>query len=458
MIDLVWLVDWLVDGLFDCLIVVCLFAFFVHFLFSEVTECARFCFAFRLRRYFQPIIHQEAGVQEGDELLGVEELDFESERWDMDQLVSYMAELMGVVILHMMRGDGPLPQAAVDDVENGMSHGVAQTEEWRAAAAAAGEEAWERGGGDDGGGGGGGSRQSYGADRGQRGARRLLEVLEEEELLKPSEAADISTLYCQISDRARQWDTGELWLSVAGMARRPSREVIAAMAHRWQPGESMRWDESDSSGGEPSPASAAPRKRGSYEGREDDENDGDDDDHPADLERIGTALLGHPLFSDPLSVAGGQGAKAGSAPAGRRSPAQASEDKGENGPCWSPWPQLVALESKAARRRTVVPTQGIRKALNVRVLGHAPPSSAAGSGRPNGTSNGGAASRSTSYLVWVMDVESGAEWRVHRCHAEFAELWEVCTGLRPSLARLDFPPWLPEVKETPGMVEARRPR
>lgn len=413
-------------------------------------------FAFRLGHCFH-LTHQEAGVQEGDELLGVEELDFESERWDMDQLVSYMGELMGVVILHMMRGDGPLPQAAVTDVENGMSHGVAQTEEWgEAAAAAAGEEAWRRGGDS----GGSGSRDSYGAERGQGRARRLLEVLEEEKLLKPSESADISTLYCQISDRARQWDTGELWLSVAGMAHRPSREVIAAMAHRWQPGESMRWDESDSSGGEQSPASAAAKKRGSYEGREDD--DADDDDHPADLERIGTALLGHPLFSDPLSVIGGQGAKPGSAPAGRRSPAQAIENREENGPCWSPWPQLVALESKAARRRTVVPTQGIRKALNVRVLGPAPPPpSAAGSGRPNGASGGGggdAASRSTSYVVWVMDVESGAEWRVHRCHAEFAELWEVCTGLRPSLARLDFPPWLPDVKETPGMVEARRPR
>ena len=233
------------------------------------------------------------------------------------------------------------------------------------------------------------------------------------------------------------------------------------MAHRWQPGESMRWDESDSSGGEMSPASAAAKKRGSYEGREyDDDDDDDDDDHPADLERIGTALVGHPLFSDPLSVVGGKGAKPGSVPARRRSPAQASDNQEQNGPSWSPWPQLVALESKAARRRTVVPTRGIRKALNVRVLGQAPPPSAAGSGRPNGasSSSGGAASRSTSYVVWVMDVESGAEWRVHRCHAEFAELWEVCTGLRPSLARLDFPPWLPEVKETPGMVEARRPR
>ncbi|CAN0433479.1 unnamed protein product, partial [Ectocarpus sp. 12 AP-2014] len=47
------------------------------------------------------------------------------------------------------------------------------------------------------------------------------------------------------------------------------------------------------------------------------------------------------------------------------------------------------------------------------------------------------APQTVSYLVWVMDVESGAEWRVRRCHPEFSELWEVCTGMRPSLARLD---------------------
>lgn len=423
-------------------------------------------------------------MKEGDELLGVEELDFESERWDMDQLVSYMAELMGVVILHLMRGDGPLPRAPTTDVENGMSHGVARIEEYGAA------ETWQQGrsdsvaGGDgSGGGGGGGGRQSRAAERGPRRARRLLEVLEEEDLLKPSEAADTSTLYCQISDRARQWDSGELWLSVAGMAHRPSREVIAAMAHRWQPGEPMTWDESDSSGGEPSPgtprggrelgsaadsgrgvgvgaASAVEiaKTRGSYNGRE--EHDDDDDDHPADLERIGTALLGHPLFCDPLSVVE-KGAKPGvAASAGRRSrsPTHASGNQEvENGPCWSPWPQLVALESKAARRRTVVPTQGIRKALNVRVLEQVPPPPQAAAAA-SGEANGDAAPHSTVYVVWVMDVESGAEWKVHRCHAEFAELWEVCTGLRPSLARLDFPPWFPDMKETPGMVEARRPR
>lgn len=370
----------------------------------------------------------------GDELLGVEELDFETERWDMDQLVSYMSELVGVVILRIMRGYGPLPRAPKSDEEKRMSHGVKQTDE---ASPAGGEMRAGVGG-------------RNGAHKTERRARRLLEVLEEEELSQPSEAADVSRLYCQIGDRARQWDSGELWLSVADMARRPSREVIAALANQWQPGSPAGWDESESSEGEPSPlsqnsfrngrtrdsTSSAARPRVGLNGKHD----------PAtELDEIGAALLGQPLFSDPLSVGDGMDTVG----ARRRSLQESARE--DNGHCWSPWPQLVALESKAARQNTVVPTHGLRKALNVRVLGDVPTA--------NGNdSRTGSTSQSTPYLVWVMDVESGAEWKVRRCHAEFAELREVCTGMRPSLARLDFPSWLPKVKETPGIVEARRPR
>ncbi|CAM9306125.1 unnamed protein product [Hapterophycus canaliculatus] len=393
---------------------------------------------------------EEAGIQAGDQLLGVEELDFEMERWDMDQLVSYMGELMGVVILHVMRGFGPLPEAPKSDLEHGMSYGVARAD---GCGTADGTEQGDSTGGN-----------GNEVDTAQRRARRLVEVLEEEELSKPSEAADTARLYCQISDRARQWDTGELWLSVTDMARRPSRETLAAMANQWQPDPPPGWDESDSSEGERSPDGTPRTPTGSWpSGFRSDALSGtiapdpkvnrgslgtdDGHDHGADLDKIGTALLGEPLFSDPSE----EGRAAGA------SSAQEDEGQEDGGHYWSPWPQLVALESKAAERNTVVPTQGLRKALNVRIL-EPVASAAVPTGSAKTDPRNGAAPQNVPYLVWVMDVESGAEWRVRRCHPEFAELWEVCTGMRPSLARLDFPPWLPDVKETLGVVQARRPR
>lgn len=388
---------------------------------------------------------QEAGVQAGDQLLGVEELDFETERWDMDQLVSYMGELMGVVILHMMRGFGPLPQAPKSDFESRMSYGVARADK-SGGVEGAPEETAE-------------SANDRGLETAQRRARRLVEVLEEEKLSKPSEAADISRLYRQISGRAKQWDTGELWLSVTELARRPSKETLAAMSRRWQPDPPPGWDESDSSEGDPPRLTAGgtswinpldgggaldpvlhPGSLGAADG----------DDPSADLDKIGTALLGQPMFTNPARA----GAAAGTATATASSFQAVDGSEEGSGRYWSPWPQLAALEIKAAHRGTVVPTRGLRKALNVRILGHASPPGLAAAV----VSASSDPTQTVSYLVWVMDVESGAEWRVRRCHSEFAELKDACTGMRPSLARLDFPPWLPDVKETPGVVEARRPR
>lgn len=382
-------------------------------------------------------------MQAGDQILGVEELDFETERWDMDQLVSYMGELMGVVILHMMRGFGPLPQAPKSDFESGMSYGVARADKGGSVEGNP-EENTENG-------------SNRGLETAQRRARRLVEVLEEEKLLKASDAADISRLYCQISDRARQWDTGELWLSVTELARRPSKETLAAMSKQWQPDPPPGWDESDSSEGEPprQPAGGT-SPTGSLDGgtsaldpvlHPGSLRPADGDDPGADLDKIGTALLGQPMFTNP--------ARAGAAAcAAAASSFQAGGSQEGSGHYWSPWPQLAALESEAAHRSTVVPTRGLRKALNVRILGHtAPPGLAAAAGSRSSDST-----QTVSYLVWVMDVESGAEWRVCRRHSEFAELKDACTGMRPSLARLDFPPWLPGGKETPGVVEARQPR
>lgn len=360
------------------------------------------------------------------------------ERWDIDQLVSYMRELNGVVILYMMRGNGPLAIASKGDLEAEMSQGVPQVDV---------TDAREEGGP-------GAGAEGEPRSRKQEKAPRLLEILEEEGFMKPSEVADTSRLHSQIGDRARQWDSGELWLSVAELVRRPSPQAIAAFARQWEPGEPPGWDESDSSDGE-SQLQPPVKRDGSEEQHQTDplsvtEGKLGDNEHE-DLDTIGTALLGQPLFSDTLSVVG-----LGSSEGGAES--KANDGKVD----WSPWPQLAALEKDASARDTVVPTQGIRKALNVRVLEQMePPNSSDESGtRHNSKSNkaNGTPQYSTTYSVWVMDVESGAEWRVRRTHAEFAELWEVCTGMRPSLARLDFPSWVPGVKETPGTIEARRPR
>lgn len=405
-------------------------------------------------------------MKAGDELLGVEELDFEAERWDIDQLVSYMRELVGVIILYMRRGSGPLARAPPCDEEALMSHGVVRT---TGSGEIEGASARDREG----------STGRGAVSKTEASVKRLLEILEEEELLKPSEATDTIRLHRQISDRARQWDSGELWLSVAGLARRPSPEAVAAFASRWQPGEPAGWDESDSSEEEEGGSqlsSGTPRNKGENHkeevvispGKRDEVDEAND---PADLDTIGTALLGQPLFTDTITAAAAArivAAPSSSTSAGfGRGEGGHPADRGLDTHDWSPWPQLTALEQKAARRRdTVVPTKGLRKALSVRVLGHVDLLAATNDvqGHVNGgkliggKSNGTLLPQMVPYLVWVMDVESGAEWKVRRTHSEFAELWDVCTGMRPSLGRLDFPSWLPNVKETPGMIEARRPR
>lgn len=379
----------------------------------------------------------------------MEELDFEKERWTMGELVLYMNELVGVVILHVMRGNGPLPlsSATLNEkwVIKGMNRGHDQ-------ASANSEHAQN-----------GEKNEAHGMV--DEKTRRLVEVLQEEGLLQAADAEDLSKLFCQIGERAKQWDSGELWLSVAATARRrPSRDAIAALADqwKWKPGEPVGWEVADSSDDGDS------HRKGSETGM------GREDDPAADLDKIGTALLGRPLFTaDTLSIGdendgGGDKAEAVVLTAWSGPGAQQKEWQncgrgggscnGCGGRFWSPSQQLVALErDKDSRRDTVVPTKGLRKALNVRVLVE-DDSSRTKSTRFSGAKKEENGLRPTPYVVWVMDVESGAEWRVRRCHADFAELREVCTGMRPSLARLDFPPWLPKVKETPGMIAARRPR
>jgi DNA-binding FrmR family transcriptional regulator len=44
------------------------------------------------------------------------------------------------------------------------------------------------------------------------------------------------------------------------------------------------------------------------------------------------------------------------------------------------------------------------------------------------------------YIIWVLDVKSGAEWYVKRRFREFHEFRDQLLAIRPSLAQVDFPP------------------
>lgn len=59
------------------------------------------------------------------------------------------------------------------------------------------------------------------------------------------------------------------------------------------------------------------------------------------------------------------------------------------------------------------------------------------------------------YVVWVMDVKSGAEWTVKRRFREFHEFRELLVTIRPSISQLDFPPKRISVGEASGLVMER---
>ncbi|KAJ8604063.1 hypothetical protein CTAYLR_001750 [Chrysophaeum taylorii] len=64
----------------------------------------------------------------------------------------------------------------------------------------------------------------------------------------------------------------------------------------------------------------------------------------------------------------------------------------------------------------------------------------------------------TVYIIWVLDVLAGAEWRVQRRFREFFELHEQLVGMRPSMEKLDFPMRRPSIYETVHSVNDRRVR
>ncbi|KAJ1450213.1 hypothetical protein M885DRAFT_533030 [Pelagophyceae sp. CCMP2097] len=64
----------------------------------------------------------------------------------------------------------------------------------------------------------------------------------------------------------------------------------------------------------------------------------------------------------------------------------------------------------------------------------------------------------TEYSIWVLDVLAGAEWSVQRRFREFDELREQLALLRPSLSGLDFPGRRPSLYESLASVKDRRAR
>lgn len=64
----------------------------------------------------------------------------------------------------------------------------------------------------------------------------------------------------------------------------------------------------------------------------------------------------------------------------------------------------------------------------------------------------------TVYVIWVLDVLAGAEWRVQRRFREFFELHDKLVSLRPSMEKLDFPMRRPSIYETVHSVNDRRVR
>ena len=64
----------------------------------------------------------------------------------------------------------------------------------------------------------------------------------------------------------------------------------------------------------------------------------------------------------------------------------------------------------------------------------------------------------TEYQIWVLDVMSGAEWRVSRRFREFHEMAEKLIAMRPSLERIDFPPRRGGLYESYATVQERKIR
>jgi hypothetical protein len=59
------------------------------------------------------------------------------------------------------------------------------------------------------------------------------------------------------------------------------------------------------------------------------------------------------------------------------------------------------------------------------------------------------------YVIWVLDVKSGAEWYVRRRFREFYEFRDSLVGIRPAIGRIEFPSKRLNVAEIGAMVSER---
>jgi len=115
----------------------------------------------------------------------------------------------------------------------------------------------------------------------------------------------------------------------------------------------------------------------------------------------------------------------------RRRRRQAQQDEADVGARMGRWDKQSSSSSKR---------RGIRPALCVRILGT------------------DYVEDHTVYVIWVLDVLAGAEWRVQRRFREFFELHDRLVSLRPSMDKLDFPMRRPSIYETVHSVNDRRVR
>eukprot|EP01035_Chromulina_nebulosa_P018930 gene18930-24737_t len=104
---------------------------------------------------------------------------------------------------------------------------------------------------------------------------------------------------------------------------------------------------------------------------------------------------------------------------------------------WGPSNSNTQTNSSASNSDIVVATKHLRPALSVRLL------------RAEERVD------HVVYIMWVLDVKSGAEWLVRRRFREFHEFRELLLTIRPSISKIDFPPKRIAVGETSLVIMER---
>ena len=95
------------------------------------------------------------------------------------------------------------------------------------------------------------------------------------------------------------------------------------------------------------------------------------------------------------------------------------------------------MHGTATNINIVIPVQNLRPAISTRVI------------RAEERDN------HVCYLIWVMDVKSGAEWIVRRRFSAFFEFRETLISIRKSIASLEFPPKRLSMAENASLLSER---